>query len=63
LRQVRNVLVQNCQPQAETFVAIEGDQSADVALMSNDLRRVRTPFSKAEQFAGEVMETGNLKAK
>jgi hypothetical protein len=63
LRQVRNALVQNCQPQAENFVAVEGEQSADVALLSNDLRRVRNAVVKAGNFTGEVMEAGNLHGK
>ena len=63
LRQVRHALFQNCQPQAENFLAIEGEQSADVALLANDLRSVRNAVTKADKFTGEVSEVGNLRGK
>jgi hypothetical protein len=61
LWQVRNALLQGCQPQAETFVTIAGAQSADLALLANDLRRVDKPVTKGAQFSGVIAEAGNLK--
>lgn len=58
LRQVRGALLQGCRPlgNVETFVSVEGCQSAGIALMNNDLRKARTAFTVADGINGEITE-------
>lgn len=62
LHHVRDALVRDCRPtsETETFVLVEGEGSANVALSSNDLRRVRHPTITAGGFAGVIPEVNNL---
>jgi polygalacturonase len=61
LRGTRGALLQGCRPgQAETFVRIEGERSAEIAVAGNDLRGVRRPVVASDGFAGRIVETGNL---
>ena len=63
LRGTRGALLQGCRPgQAETFVRIEGQNSADLAVAGNDLRGVRRPVVASDGFSGRIIETGNLEA-
>ena len=65
LRQTRRALVRECRPVAEagSFLHVEGDQTADIVLMSNDLRRVKAAVTKGGGFVGDVAEAGNLAGK
>ncbi len=60
LRQTRGAYLHGCRPtgDVETFVRTEGERSADVAVVGNDLRRVRRPI--ADGCPGGVAEAGNL---
>ena len=62
LTQVRRALLQGCQPagDVEAFVSVEGDRSTDVALLGNDLRRVRKQVVAKDGFNGDVASSGNL---
>jgi hypothetical protein len=61
LRGTRGALLQGFRPgQAETFVRIEGERSAEIAVAGNDLRGVRRPVVASDGFAGRIVETGNL---
>jgi hypothetical protein len=44
----------------ETFLAVEGNECADVALLGNDLRRAKRAFIGTDGFLREVAEAGNL---
>jgi polygalacturonase len=64
LVQAQSVMIRGCQPQAPVFLQIEGRNTADVALIGNDLRRV----AKAVELGEEVLPTsfhtaGNLAPK
>lgn len=60
----RGAVIQNSGPlgSVNNFVRVEGAQSADVALMGNDLRRVQHATIKASGFAGDIAMAGNLGA-
>jgi hypothetical protein len=62
LRQTRVALIQNSRPlsEAANFLRVEGDQSRDVALLSNDLRRVGKIAEKADGFTSVIAMEGNL---
>lgn len=64
LRQMRGALLQGCRPtgSVETFVRTEGERSANIALLGNDLRCARLPIAKADGFVGGITEASNLGA-
>jgi hypothetical protein len=65
LRQTRGALIRHCLPagKVETFASIEGKDSADVALLANDLRRARQAAVKGEGVTAGIVLEGNLGAK
>jgi hypothetical protein len=63
LRHTRGATIQTSRPLGamETFLQLEGDRSADVALLANDLRLARQPFTvSAGARAESVRLAGNL---
>lgn len=62
LRQARGVLIQGCRPlgDLETFLRVQGERSAEIALLGNDLRSARTVTQKEEGFAKQIDQAGNL---
>jgi hypothetical protein len=62
LRNTRGAVIQNCRTlgSVQSFLRVEGAASADIALLANDLRKVRNIALKADGFAGEIAEAGNL---
>lgn len=62
LRETRSVLMQGCRPlsDVDTFLHVEGEKSAEIALLGNDLRRARRAYQKSDGFGGQIHETGNL---
>jgi hypothetical protein len=62
LRNTRGAVIQNCRTlgSVESFLRVEGATSADIALLANDLRRVRNVALKADGFIGNIAQAGNL---
>jgi hypothetical protein len=62
LRNTRGAVIQNCRTlgSVESFLRVEGAASADIALLANDLRKVRNIALKSDGFIGGIAETGNL---
>ncbi|MHC1559190.1 glycoside hydrolase family 28 protein [Actinomycetospora sp. C-140] len=61
LRGTRDARVQGCRPgSGEVFVRVEGQHSADIAVVGNDLRAVQVPVAASDGFAGRVTRTGNV---
>ncbi len=62
LRGTRGAMMRDCRPAGaiENFVAIEDAKCENIALLGNDLRKVRTPLMKTGGFAGSVEAVGNL---
>jgi hypothetical protein len=64
LRDTRSALILNCRTlgDVKTFLRVEGERSASIALLANDLRRVReSVISGSDVAPGAVQESGNLK--
>ena len=62
LHNSQNALVQGSRPKCELLLTVDGPLSTDVALLSNDLRAVRTVAAKGSGFAGKIVEAGSLHA-
>lgn len=60
LLSVTHALIQACRPRARLFVSVEGARSAEIALLSNDLRRVETAIAQSSEVPGPVAELNNL---
>lgn len=65
LRQNRSALIRNSRTvgAVTTFLSVEGEQSAGIALITSALRQARAAVAKDDGFAGDVAQTGNLSFK
>ena len=62
LTDTRSALFQGCSPvgDASVFVDIQGSRGGGIALLNNDLRRVKRTVRRTSSFGGSVQEMGNL---
>jgi hypothetical protein len=62
LHRTRDAVLRNCRPHGavETFARIGDGECKDIALLSNDLRRVRNVVAKGEGVSAGVAMEGNL---
>ena len=56
LNQVKGTYIHNMQlPEIETFVYAEGDETEDISLVGNDLRKAKIPFDASGEVKGETV--------